>query len=268
MINSLMLKAFVAAAAALISNMTAQGADSEEKRLAYRDLLTDTFRLSDTVPAKHVPAFCKIVLKSYDSTGSGFHGVAEEVFTRTAVIAVKKGSVPVREFFVHNMRQSDFVENRRAYELKTGCGDWLRSEDARTLDEVLKEYRRKRTILRWVYVFNPASEDMNGQKSFNARKVAQGKTTAPERIKTKKDGTKVINKQYPININIECSYKQFFDYLATYPAGIGTFFKESKRPGKLHVWELQTIKNSKKKIDFLQACPFNRAKPETEEEEE
>ena len=107
------------------------------------------------------------------------------------------------------------------------------------LEDIIEEYKRKTRLLRWDYDFIPPEETMK-----------RGKTVAyNEKVKGEKP-----QKQYPIHIHCELSYRKFFEYLATYPGGINTFFKENARSGKAgtYIYDLQTIKNSKKKIAFLE----------------
>jgi hypothetical protein len=244
----------------------------DEKIKAFRSVFFHHFHLSDSVPVSLVPTFVNFAKKFYDTASTGYNGIIEEITDRVYLYSDIDGSVLVREFLKHGDGKSDFYdkENRVSYEKKTGCGDWLRSERYDTFDDVIEEYRRKKTLIRWDYDFVPASDDMTGKKSVNNKYTDEQKAILQERTKTKKNGEKVVNKQYEVHLHIETSYKNFFDYLSTYPAGIKTFFKESTRSGVagVFVWEMQTIKNSKKKIAFLQACPYNTARPEEEEEEE
>ena len=266
------VRVFVATVQKIIADMKADKASTEEKIKAFRACFFDSFRLSDSVPAPLVPAFIRFAEKFYNPASTGYNGIIAEIRERVTLYADIFDSVQVREFLKHGDGKTDIYDsdNKIPYEMKSGCGDWLRSERFDTFEDVLQEYRRKRTRLLWKYSYVARPEGMTGKKSVNNSLTDEEKAKAQESTKTRKDGTKIVNKEYSINIDIDCSYREFFDYLATYPAGIKTFFKESKRSGVagVFVWELQTIKNSKKKIDFLQACPFNRAKPEEQETEE
>lgn len=240
----------------------------EEQIKAYRACFFHHFLLSDSVPSSLVKAFIRFSKNFYDKHSTGYNGIIEEIKDRVTLYSDIDGYVFIREFLKHGDGQTDIYdkEERISYEKKTGCGDWLRSEKNSIFDEVIKEYCRKKTLIRWDYDFIPSSADMNGKKSINNKFTEEQKAQKQERTKTKKNGEKVVNKQYEIHIHIETTYKKLFDYMASYPAGLKTFFKESVRSGLagVYVWELQTIKNSKKKIDFLQNCPYNTAKPKKE----
>jgi len=229
---------------------------AEEKQKLIRCLFFRHFHLSDNVPAELVPDFIKVASVFYNRESLGYNGIMEEIKDRTELYSMIAGHVEIREFLKHGEGKSDFYdrENKISYEKKTGCGDWLRSERSATFEEVIAEYKRKKTLLRWDYEYKANKEGMNGAKT-----VKKGEEEAK-----RKEGKKPA-KEYDISIHIETTYKAFFDYLATYPKGIGTFFKESTRSGVagVYVWELQTIKNSKKKIEFLQ----NYGKTAKQEEE-
>ena len=266
------VKAFVSDVQSIINALKKDGASSDELLKAFRSCFFHHFRLSDSVPAKLVPVFVRFAEKFYDSSALGYNGIIEEIKDRTEMYALIDGKVLVREFLKHGDGKSDFYdkENRTSYEKKTGCGDWLRSEKSFTFEEVIEEYKRKRTLIRWDYEYTARVDGMTGKKSVNNNLTDEEKQKAQERIKKHKDGTPIVNKEYSICIHIETTYKKLFEYMETYPAGLKTFFKESKRSGiaGVFVWEMQTIKNSKKKIDFLQNCPYNTAKPENETDEE
>ena len=271
-ISSIDVKAFVSDWQKIRKTSISHHAHYETMLVKFRNVFFRHFFLSDKVPSNLVPVFQKFAENFYDKTSTGYNGIIEEVKDRTSLYSDIDGFVLVREFLKHEDGKTDIFDKqeRISYEKKTGCGDWLRSERSSSFEEVIAEYRRKKTLIRWDYDFVPSSEDMNGKKSVNKYWTNEKKQNAQERTKMKKDGTPVVNKQYEIHIHIETTYKNLFDYMETYPAGLKTFFKESSRSGIAGVfcWELQTIKNSKKKIEFLQNCPYNTAKPEEEETEE
>ena len=241
----------------------------------FRVCFFSHFLLGDSVPNTDglVERFQQYAEMFYDPSALGYNGIIYEIKKRTSLYAENDGFVSVREFLKHEDGKTDYYDgiNRKAYEQKTGTGDWLRSEKSCTFSDIIKEYRRKRTLICWDYDFIPESEDMNGKKCVNKYWSNEKKQSAQERTnKTRKDGTPIINKQYEIHIHICTSYAKLFDYMETYGKGLETFFKESVRSGVagVYVWEMQTIKNSKKKIDFLMNCPYNATKPETDESEE
>lgn len=186
---------------------------------------------NDIVPEKYATPFAKIVVsRLYDKSGKGYKGVINEVTKRLDTIRYTDkiqalGGIPVKEFFLHKQGETDTIDfdNHCGYEEKSGCGDWLKSHNP-IFEEVIKEYRRKKTRIRWDYSFT---------------------------VKTKKAG---IEKYH---IFVESTYCEFFDFLATYDKGFSTWWKENSKSGEtgLFVWELQTINTSKTKADFLKGWP-------------
>lgn len=217
----------------------------------YRKIFFNHFRLSDNVPEKFVPAFIRLAKNFYDSSSLGYNGIISEISERVELLSMIDGSVPVREFFVHKAGKTDIwdKENHIGYEKKTGCGDWLCSEKSVTFAEVIEEYKRKRTRILWDYDFIPVSSEMNGKKSVNKNMTEEEQKKAQEKVNPKKTG-----KQYEIHIHIDATFRRLFEYLETYDKGIGSFFKESSRSGVagFYRWEMQTLKNSNKKIKFLE----------------
>lgn len=194
-----------------------------------RNVFFSLVKKTDIVPEEFATVFIKIVVsRLYDKGGKGYKGVVNEIVKRIETIRftekiIRMGGIPVEEFFLHKQGKTDTIDfdNHVGYEEKSGCGDWLRSTKP-FFDEVIKEYRRKKTKIRWDYSFT---------------------------VKTKKAGTQNYH------IFIETSYSQLFDFLSEYPkGGLATWFKENSRSGEfgLFVWELQTIKTSKVKADYLQ----------------
>lgn len=234
----------------------------------FRKLFFSSFRLSHAVPASLVPFFLKVSAKFYDKSDFGYNGIMEEIKDRAEIMVKNNGYVLVRDFLKHGEEETDFYDSsiRTAYEKKTGCGDWLTSTESTTFEEIIKEYSRRRRLIRWDYDYIPKTGKMTGKKSVD-------KTLSEEEQKVKQERTKKkAQNEFPVHIHIETSYKRLFEYMATYPAGLKTFFKESIRSGVAgtYIWELQTIKNSKRKIAFLEN--FNNwdkgITEETEETEE
>ena len=186
-----------------------------------RSIFFSVIRKYDRVPADLVPVVLKFVALMYDRDGVGYHGVISEIVDRVSLYSAIDGFVYAGEFLVHKMGVSDIYdkENRTSYEKKTGCGDWLRSETP-SFSETIAIYRRKRTLIRWDYTFTIESKK-NGQERFS--------------------------------IHIETSYRKLFDFLADYNGSIETWFKENSRSGLsgVYVWEMQTIKTSRKKAMYL-----------------
>ena len=204
-VTSLMVRSFIEDWNKVRSVAVSHHAHYGTLLVKFRNTFFRHFLLSDSVPEKLVPVFVKFAENFYDKSSFGYHGIIEEIKDRTELYALNDGFVPVREFLKHGEGKTDCYDSveRIAYEKKTGCGDWLRSETATTFDEIIKEYRRKRTLIRWDYDFVPTSEDMNGKKSVNKYWSNEHKHNAQERTKkTKKDGSPIINKQYEIHLHI------------------------------------------------------------------
>ena len=258
MINEETVLSFVNDYRKQIATAKKNGTPYGERLSLFRHIFFSYFRLSDTVPFEMVEMFQSFAEKFYDRESLGYDGIIAEIKDRTEMYSVIDGYVAIREFLKKPEGKTDIYdkENRVCYEKKTGCGDWLRSERSTTFEEVIEEYKRKRTLIRWDYEYTARPDGMTGKKSV--------KDGEPEQERTKKNPSK----EYSINIHIETTYRKLFEYMETYPTGIKTFFKESSRSGVAGVyhWEMQTIKNSKKKIAFLQG--FNAwAKGEEPEEE-
>lgn len=193
-----------------------------------RKVFFSAVSLSDIVPLKYTETIKQIVFRRlYDKTGKGYKGVVNEVNKRLDTIEftekiISMGGIPVREFFLHKQGETDTIDfdNHVGYEEKSGCGDWLKSHDFSTFDEIVKAYRRKRTLIRWDYSFT---------------------------VETKKAGKENFH------IEIVSTYAELFDFLSDFQGGFQTWWKENGRSGKtgLYIWELQTINTSRKKALYL-----------------
>lgn len=223
-----------------------------EVRKAQRDIMEVrriTFshvKLSTIIPYEYSKAmYNEVITRFYNRNGNGYHGIMKEIRERLVLYYDIGKNVEFREYLVHGAGVTDYYDsdNRQAYEQKTGTGEWLRSERSSDLMEVVKEYRRMTRFLRWDYDFEPETERMEGKKNLKGQETISGR----------KDG-KASGKQFPIHIHCIIRYSTLFDHLAQYPLGIETFFKFNPKHSiaGTFVWDLQTIKNSLKKIEFLQ----------------
>ena len=241
-----MSKAFVITLA-LVRSFIAES-QTVTNRNDFRTLFFRYFKTGYVVPVSLFDFFYKCACKFYDKSALGYKGIMAEIEDRIAIARKNGKNLLVSDFLKHIGTKTDLYDSsiRKAYEKKTGCGDWLVSRDATSLEEVIAEYTRKTRLIRWDYDFTPTDNRMTGKKS-----VSEGNETGAEKSNPKKTGY-----QYPINIHIETTYRKLFEYMRLYPAGIGTFFKESVRTdyegNSTHIWQMQTIKNSKKKIAFLE----------------
>lgn len=219
-----------------------------KNRNDFRTLFFNHFKPTYIVPIEFFHFFFKCSQKFYNPNSTGYNGIMQEIMKRIEIAERNEENLLISDFLKHIGTKTDLYDAsiRKAYELKTGCGDWLISRSATTLDEVIEEYTRKTRLIKWSYHFKPDNNRMNGKKS-----VSEGNETGAERSNPKKVGY-----QYPIDIEIETTYRKLFQYMRLYPAGISTFFKESVRTEydgyTTHIWQLQTIKNSKKKIAFFE----------------
>lgn len=223
----------------------------------FRFAFLDTFPVSAIVPPEKYNLFRRIAAFFYDKESDGYKGILAEIDERISISRKTGRPLKVNDFLKHTDKETDYYDPsiRKSFELKTGCGDWMIDKNGTTLDKIIAIYTRKRRLIHWKYDFEPEGKYMNGKKS-----VKEGNETDAERSNPKKAGI-----QYPIHIDITASYKKFFDYLRLYPAGIQSFFKLSSRckyeedeEGNVicsYVWQMQTIKNSKKKIAFLEHFP-------------
>lgn len=202
---------------------------NEEKHVAkgsqeMKDLIFQYVKKNDSVPAEYAEIMIKIFCGYYYSkAGTGWHGVANEIVKRIHEImytekAQEKG-IAIIDFMLHKQGTTDTYDsdNRICYEEKSGCGNWLYAKDATTLEGVRAEYEKKtRTLIRWDYKFT---------------------------VKTKKEGLQEYH------IYIVTSFKRFFAFLSEFDKGFDTWWKLNSKGG--YCWEMQTIKTSKKKADYL-----------------
>lgn len=186
-----------------------------------RRIFFSVIRKYDKVPAELVTIVLRFAENFYDKSGVGYNGVIEEIKDRVTLYADIDGFVDAKEFLLHKAEKTDIYdkENKTGYEKKTGCGDWLRSPNP-NFAEVVKEYERKKTLIRWDYDFT---------------------------VESKKNGTEQFS------IHIETTFKKLFSFLADFEGGFDTWWKENKRSGiaGIYVWEMQTIKTSRKKALYL-----------------
>lgn len=194
---------------------------SDRSAKSIRKAFFDHVRMYDKIPAELVPDVLRFASLFYDKAGTGYHGVIAEIADRVSLYADIDGFVYANEFLLHKAGTTDIYDrdNRTGYEKKTGCGDWLRSKNP-VFAEVVKEYERKRTLIRWDYDFTVESKK-NGKEEFS--------------------------------IHIETTFKKLFAFLSDFDGGFETWWKENKRSGiaGVYVWEMQTIKTSRKKALYL-----------------
>lgn len=196
-------------------------ASTEKTPETMRTIFFSVVRMYDKIPAELVSIVLRFVENFYDKTGVGYNGVISEITDRVYLYADIDGFVYAKEFLLHKAGKTDIYdkENKIGYEKKTGCGDWLRSENP-VFADVVKEYERKKTLIRWDYDFTIESKK-NGKEEFS--------------------------------IHIETTFKKLFAFLSDFDGGFETWWKENGRSGRagIYVWEMQTIKTSRKKAVYL-----------------
>lgn len=176
---------------------------------------------NDIVPSSLVPVMQKIIRTCYSNQGKGYNGIMTEIAERTTLYNDNDNFVRVKEFRLHTLGQKDMTDKveKISYEVKSGAGNWLYSHNP-SFTATVQNYRRRKEYIRWNYTFV---------------------------IETKKNGLENFN------IDITCPWAVLFDFLSDYPQGFATWFKENGRSGEngLYIWEMQTIKTSRKKAVYL-----------------
>lgn len=189
------------------------------------------------VPEEYISIFRKITRHCYSTVShmktddgkiiryhnGGYDGIQAEIDDRISMKYDNGDCIIVKDFFKAPADVADLYDSitGKTYEKKTGAGTWLYGTGS--FDDIVKKYRRKRKLLKWDFDHVPVP----GRKQ-----------------------------DYPCNIHILTSYRLFFDFLATYPAGVKSFFKYKKgrsaEAGK-ELYDLQTVYSSKTKIAFLES---------------
>lgn len=186
-----------------------------------RRIVFSSLNYNDIVPADLVPAMQKIVRLCYSNKGKGYDGIMKEIVERTTLYNDNDNFVRVKEFKLHTLRQKDMIDKveKISHEIKSGAGNWLYSRNPSFIATINNYKRRKEWIL-WDYDFS---------------------------IETKKNGVENFS------IHINCPWSTLFDFLSDYPQGFSTWWKENGRSGEngLYIWEMQTIKTSRKKAVYL-----------------
>lgn len=176
---------------------------------------------NDIVPVDLVPAMQKIVGLCYSNKGKGYNGIIKEIIERTTLYCDNDNFVRVKEFRLHTLGQKDMIDKveKISHEIKSGAGNWLYSRNS-SFATTINNYKRRKEWILWDYDFS---------------------------IETKKNGVEVFN------IHIDCPWRVLFDFLSDYPQGFSTWWKENGRSGEngLYIWEMQTIKTSRKKALYL-----------------
>lgn len=193
-----------------------------KERFALRCIMFDVIG-NDMINTPMFDLVSAFSLACYDRNGKGYDGIVYEVKKRLQFAKdIGVNELPLTDFFKHTTDQYDIfdIDNEEGIEIKTGCGNWLYSQ-YRDLDKIRQEKEQSEERILWRYHY---------QK--------------------KKDN------EFSFTIYINTTWVYFFRYLDTYERGYKSFFKynptQSIKSG-CNVYEMNTLKTSKKKVRFLRA---------------
>ena len=162
----------------------------------------------------------------YNPWDYGLEGKYSEVAERVQLAIEQGKSLLWNDFRAHKSGTRDLSYGRKAVEKKTGAGDWLVSRRARTPESIVKEYSRKQSLIHWQV------DDLD--------------------------------------IDITCKWCELLEYLSHYTRkaggpelGAAYFFKsyckhQGDEDGDRWILEIQTYRNSEKKLTYIRNCPFNK----------
>lgn len=182
-------------------------------------VLFEHIKKTDYVPENLIVPVLKVVSLFYDKAGTGYNGVMQEITFRVTWYGHVDGKVLFSHFFMHKSNQRDVQKDGKAMEIKTGCGNWLYSS-THDFNAVIRNYSRRKELIHWDYKFT---------------------------VETKKAGKENYH------IQIETEWKTLFAFLKDFNGNLQTWFKENAKSGEhgTYIYEMQTIKTSKKKADYL-----------------
>lgn len=192
--------------------------DSEE-RLSFRNLMFDRIE-EKLIPVELFKIVSSFSLSCYDREGKGYNGIKQEIMERLNIANNANIPLPLIDFFKHPASIADFILNDNDIEKKTGCGNWFYSR-YRDLNKVREETEETEAFIKWDYTY---------QK--------------------KKDG------EFSFSIHIFTDWKTFFSFLDEYDRGFASFFKYNKKQSiksGCNVFEMNTLKSSKKKVKYLRS---------------
>lgn len=191
-----------------------------EQRTIFKTVIYDVL-YEKMIPVDLFSVMEKFSVACYDPEGKGFTGIRKEIRTRIQfALDTGKQALPVDDFFrrPYILPDMEDEENNIQYEIKTGCGNWLYGKIS-NLDGIRKQYEESGNWIKWDYVYHAKNE-----------------------------------KEFSFAIHINTEWKYFFKYLDTYEKGYQSFFKYNHTKSvQCHctVYEMQTLKTSKKKVAFL-----------------
>ena len=182
-------------------------------------VLFEHIKKTDYIPEELILPVLKVVSLFYDKAGTGYNGVMKEITFRVTLYGHIDGKVIFSDFFMHKSRQKDARKDGKTLEIKTGCGNWLYA-NTRDFNTIIRNYSRRKELIHWDYTFT---------------------------VETKKAGKETYH------IKIETEWKTLFAFLQDFNGNLQTWFKENAKSGEhgTYIYEMQTIKTSKKKADYL-----------------
>ena len=198
---------------ATISEIVKEIKTSARNYADVRNIINARINPCDVIPAQYAEIMLKVVKLSYNPADYGRKGKYAEAVDRIELLTMNGAeAIPFREFFAHRQGKTDIYDA-----VERTCYEKKTGTgdwlycESGDFDECIELYRRKRTKIRWDY-----------------ERADKG-----------------------INIHIECSYRELFDYLTAYnpDKGLATWFIKSSRSEA--VWKMQEIATSKKKIAYL-----------------
>lgn len=177
------------------------------------------------VPYEYGPDLLEYRKLEYSPDDWGKDGKFSEVKERVLQFVAQKKNFRWIEMSAHKAGNADLKYGRRHVEKKTGGGSWLVSKKAHTIEGIVNEYRRKKTLLHF------------------------------ENEKYHLD----ITCQWCEFIEYLDNYKRSKKGPAM---GAEYWFKEviQSQDGDRWIAVMQEWKHSEKKVAYLQKCMFNRAK--------
>lgn len=192
------------------------------ERFSLRSIMFDVIG-DELIPVKLFSPCASFSLATYDKNGKGYKGIAFEVKKRLQ-FATDTGieGLPLKDFFKHSNKESDLYdeENGTDTEFKSGCGNWFYSSH-KDLDKIREEKIKSGELINWKYHYTRKKES-----------------------------------EFSFTIVINTDWYHFFRYLDEYPLGYKTFFKYNEiqsLKSNCNVFEMNTLKTSKKKVRFLRA---------------
>jgi len=192
---------------------------NSEQRLTFRNIMYDVIQ-NELIPVPLFSIACAFSIACYDESGKGYNGIKQEINTRLSYAKANNQPLPLFDFFKRPATMEDILYDDRNTEVKSGCGNWFYSK-YRDLDMVRKEMEETQGFIKWDYTYTKKKDD-----------------------------------EFNFSIHIFTDWKTFFAFLDEYDKGYKTFFKHNKAQSiksGCNVYEMNTLKNSKRKVKYLRS---------------